>query len=169
VARALARWRLRGGGEQVGELYQVLEEVERASIGQCGRPGPGFAAASSTSVGGRLGPGRQGGRLQDKTRWRRHKCASRRSASTYVGVARRAATDGPADTWVQSITVRSGRTSMRLGASAAWEGVEPRDGTILGWRDLGRRPGGSDAEGERGLARACALAGATSRRRSVPS
>jgi hypothetical protein len=30
---------------------------------------------------------------------------------------------------------------MSLGSSAAWEGVEPREGAVLGWRDLGRRPG----------------------------
>jgi hypothetical protein len=60
---------------------------------------------------------------------------------------------------------------MRLGAGAAWEGVEPQEGAILGWRDLGRRAEGSDAEDGHGLTRvrAGSLAGATSQGRSVPA
>jgi hypothetical protein len=105
----------------------VPEEVERASVGQCGRPGPGFTATASNGAGGRLGPGGQGGRLRDKARWRRHKRATRRLASTYVASrAGRQRTDQ--------------QTLGCLGASAAWEGMEPRDGVVLGWRDLERRP-----------------------------
>jgi hypothetical protein len=55
---------------------------------------------------------------------------------------------------------RGGITSMRLGAGAAWEGVEPREGVVSGWRGLRRRPGGSDVEGWRGAGRA----GGTARR-----
>jgi hypothetical protein len=63
------------------------------------------------------------------------------------------ATDGPAGARVRPTTARGGISSMCLGAGAAWEDVEPREGAVSKWRGLGRRPGGSDAEGWRGTAR----------------
>jgi hypothetical protein len=58
---------------------------------------------------------------------------------------------------------------MRLGAGAAWEGVEPREGAVSGWRGLERRPGGSDIVGWRGARRAgdVAARALAFRRRSI--
>jgi hypothetical protein len=67
VARAPARWRLRGESEQAGELWQVQEEVETALVGYAAGRAREFAAAASM-----VGRGRStGAEARPGARWRR--------------------------------------------------------------------------------------------------
>jgi hypothetical protein len=67
VARAPARWRLRGESEQTGELWQVQEEVEAALVGYAaGRAREFTATASMVGRGQSTGAGKRPG-----ARWRR--------------------------------------------------------------------------------------------------